>query len=323
MLVDAMAAAMRPFAAATVDERWTAQLVAAGAKVWWERDDAYLDGWREREGVDEQTAVGCALDVLSVLDVLPVLPELCPPPGQARGGSLGVTSNRLVDARKLDRVRALLAKAESTSFPEEAEAFTAKAQELMARHSIDYALLSESRRDEPLGRRLGVDNPYEAPKALLLDAVASANRCRSVWTQMYGFATVLGFPPDLDAVELLYTSLLVQATAAMTYQGSRTDAAGRSRTRSFRQAFLTAYAHRIRQRLADATGAAVAEASSGPGRGELVPLLTAREDAVDKATKSMFPQVVGKSMPVSNREGWIAGVAAADAASLGIRGELS
>ncbi|RST20878.1 bifunctional 3'-5' exonuclease/DNA polymerase [Streptomyces sp. WAC04770] len=42
----------------------------------------------------------------------------------------------------LTRIRALLAKAEATGFPEEAEALTAKAQELMARHSIDEALLA-------------------------------------------------------------------------------------------------------------------------------------------------------------------------------------
>ena len=40
----------------------------------------------------------------------------------------------------LDKVRALLAKAESTTFDAEAEAFTAKAQELMARHRIDRAV---------------------------------------------------------------------------------------------------------------------------------------------------------------------------------------
>jgi hypothetical protein len=77
----------------------------------------------------------------------------------------------------------LLAKAESTEFPEEAEALSARAQELMAKHSIDHALLAaqSGNRDKPAGRRLPVDNPYESPKATLLHAVAQANRCRSVW----------------------------------------------------------------------------------------------------------------------------------------------
>ena len=41
------------------------------------------------------------------------------------------------DPKITERVRALLAKAESTTFPDEAEAFTAKAQELIAQHAID------------------------------------------------------------------------------------------------------------------------------------------------------------------------------------------
>ncbi len=44
------------------------------------------------------------------------------------------------DAR-LTTIRNLLAKAEATTFPAEAEAFTAKATELMARHRIDEALV--------------------------------------------------------------------------------------------------------------------------------------------------------------------------------------
>ena len=42
--------------------------------------------------------------------------------------------------RILDKVRALLAKAESTQYAEEAAAYTAKAQELIATHAIDIAV---------------------------------------------------------------------------------------------------------------------------------------------------------------------------------------
>ena len=45
----------------------------------------------------------------------------------------------------LHKVRALLAKAEATPFDAEAEAFTSKAQELIARYRIDDALLSARR----------------------------------------------------------------------------------------------------------------------------------------------------------------------------------
>lgn len=158
------------------------------------------------------------------------------------------------DSRMLMRIRALLAKAEATGFPEEAEALSAKAQELMARHSIDEALLAARThaKDAPGACRIGVEPPYETAKAVLLDAVAGTNRCRAVWNESLGFSTVVGFEPDLEAVELLYTSLLVQATAAMTKAEAAQRAGGRKRTKSFRQSFLAAYAHRIGDRLATA-----------------------------------------------------------------------
>ncbi|HET8683001.1 MAG TPA: DUF2786 domain-containing protein, partial [Micromonosporaceae bacterium] len=141
---DVIAAEMRGYAAATVDERWEAQLRELGAAVWWARDDEYLSALGEREGLARPEVIRCLLEVLHVFSTCPQIEVLCPPPGRARRGSLGAaaTDGRAADPRQLDRVRALLAKAESTTFAEEAEAYTAKAQELMARHSIDYALLS-------------------------------------------------------------------------------------------------------------------------------------------------------------------------------------
>ena len=59
---------------------------------------------------------------------------------------------------------------------------------------------------------LPVDNPHESPKASLLQAIATANRCRTVWHKQLGMSTVVGFPADLDAVELLFTSTGLGAT---------------------------------------------------------------------------------------------------------------
>jgi hypothetical protein len=327
IVVDVIAAQMRGYAAATVDERWEAQLRDLGAEVWWTRDDEYLSALGEREGLTRAELIRCFLQVLHVFNTCPEIQVLCPPPGRARRGSLGVAaaSGRAADPRQLERVRALLAKAESTSFAAEAETYTAKAQELMARYSIDYALLSvgEGTRDEPVGRRIGVENPYEAAKVLLLDAVAGANRCRAIWSSSFGFVTVLGFAADIDAVELLFTSLLVQATAAMMRAGSRRDAHGRSTTRSFRQSFLTAYAHRIGERLATATEQATEQASrelaGQPGADRLLPILASRDGAVGALADELFPALVGRTVAVTNRDGWASGRAAADQAHLATR----
>ena len=331
LATDAVAAEMRSYASATVDERWEAQLAALGATAWWGSDDGYLEQWRDRERLDRDAAVTCALEVLFGFATLPEMGRLCPLPGTARRGALHSERNpgRPADQRMLGRVRALLAKAESTEFPEEAEALTSRAQELMARHSIDDALLaaSESGRAGPnqaSGRRLFVESPYEAAKAILLDVVAGANRCRAIWHKNLGMSTVLGFPGDLDAVELLFTSLLVQATTALVQAGSRRDAYGRSRTRSFRQSFLTSYAQRIGERLAEAAGAAERQAVADSPGTSLLPVLAARHRVVDEAVGEMFPELTQHAVSsVHDREGWISGRAAADLATLRGRREVS
>jgi hypothetical protein len=324
VVVDVIAAEMRGYAAMTVAESWEAQLRELDATVWWARDDEYLSALGEREGMARSELIRCLLEVLHVFSTCPQIQVLCAPPGKARRGSLSA-AGRAVDPRQLDRVRALLAKAESTGFPEEAEAYTVKAQELMARHSIDYALLSvgAGARDEPVGRRIGIDSPYEAPKVLLLDAVAGANRCRSIWSSSFGFVTVLGFAADIDAVELLFTSLLVQATAAMMQAGSRRDAHGRSSTRSFRQSFLTAYAQRIGERLTTAAKQATEQAgrdlAGQLGADRLLPVLASRDSAVGTMADELFPDLVGRSVAVTNRDGWASGRAAANHAQLTTR----
>jgi hypothetical protein len=324
LVVDAMAAQMRRYAAATVDDRWDRQLRALSAEVWWERDDHYLTRWGDREGLSRELAIRQGIELLHLLDHLPELPILCPLPGtaQPRRPRADAQGGAEANQRTLDRIRALLAKAESTEFAEEAEAFTAKAQELMARHSIDHALLSAGAggREEPSGCRVSIDRPYEQPKALLLQKVAEANRCRVVWSKELGFTTVLGFPPDLAAVEMLYTSLLVQATTALVHAGTRRDRRGQSRTRAFRQSFLTAYAIRIGQRLKEAAEQASSDAVAAAGSAKLLPVLAARDRAVDEAVDAMFGRLRHRrSVNVNDREGWASGTAAADLASLDFR----
>jgi hypothetical protein len=173
-------------------------------------------------------------------------------------------------------------------------------------------------KQEPTGRRIAVDNPYEAPKAILLDVTAKANRCHAVWSRAFGFSTVVGFATDIAATELLFTSLLLQATAALRAAGSPKD----GRTTSFRRSFLTAYANRIGQRLSKANQSAIDNASAEYG-GNLLPVLASRADAVKEAADQMFPAVSFHSVSApTNQQGWVAGLAAADRAKLDQQLEL-
>ncbi|MEX0835325.1 MAG: DUF2786 domain-containing protein [Nitriliruptor sp.] len=252
------------------------------------------------------------IEVLGFLSRLPVIPHAMPAPDQRGTRSAPATGH--LDARMLGRVRALLAKAEATNFEEEAEAFTAKAQELIARHAIDEALLhGVDDVGEPSLRRILVDDPYADAKAHLIAQVAEVNRCRVVYSSGLGWITAFGYDHDLDAVELLATSLLAQATAAMVRQGPRRDGAGRSRTRSFRRSFLYGFGQRIGERLRRATEEQVA-ASGDDGR--LLPVLAARDDRVEAAARDAFPELVQKTTSISNGSGWSAGRVAAEQANL-------
>jgi hypothetical protein len=323
LTTDAIAAELRAYSATTIDDSWYRQLATLDARVWWTDDLGYLREWTSREGVGRAAAVLCAVQVLSLLRGLPRIQLLCAPPGKARRTARTQVSQD--DQKMLDKIRALLAKAESTEFPEEAEALTARAQQLMARYSIDHALLAAETgtTEEPGGRRLPIDNPYESPKAVLLGTLAQANRCRAIWSKDLGFSTVMGFPADLDGVELLFTSLLVQATTALVHEGRKYGPGGRSRTRSFRQSFLGAYAVRIGERLRSVTDEAEREAAAASPGTDLLPVLAARTEAVEEAVQTMFSGLAKFQMSgITDREGWLSGRAAADRADLNARPEV-
>jgi len=220
----------------------------------------------------------------------------------------------------LRTIRALLAKAEATTFEAEAEAFTAKAQELIARHRIDRALLVEggaADRTTPVSRRVDLDDPYLRAKVILVTVVADANDCQCIWPKPYRRVELFGFADDLDAVEELFTSLLVQATAALQRSGAQYDRHGRSRTTAYRRAFLVAFAGRIGQRLRDTVAATVHAAVAASGTA-LVPLLAARAEAVADLARASHPSTRPMRMRVSDADGWHAGEAFADEADLAI-----
>ncbi|MGW8065805.1 DUF2786 domain-containing protein [Streptomyces ziwulingensis] len=260
------------------------------------------------------------LELYRLLLRLPVLEPL-------EAGAPGETARTepRPESRALARIRALLAKAEATGYPQEAEALSAKAQELMARHSIDEALLSAHAPspDAPGACRIGVEPPYEQAKAVLLDAVADANHCRAVWNEPLGFSTVVGFEADLEVVELLYTSLLVQAEAAMAKAEAAQRAGGRKRTKIFRQSFLAAYAHRAGARLRAAAEAVAAETGTAAGV-DLLPVLASREVAVADHRERMFPETTTTRLRgAADAAGWTEGTRAADHARVEHRRPLS
>jgi hypothetical protein len=302
----------------TLHPRWAQQLgelglpTVAGTTAW-------LVPFGDREGVDSYGRTRLVIEAILLLIHLGDVQVLIPPPGE------GVRDAAVEPAMSSDdpilvKVRALLAQAESTTFEAEADAFTAKAQELMARHAIDAALVwgATERGERPVAIRLPLDDPYADAKGTLLNVVAAASRCRAVTHSSYGMCTVVGFAPDLVATELLFTSLLVQSATALQAEGAAAGPGARTRSRGFRSSFLLAYATRVGQRLRAVTADVESDTATEVGD-SLLPVLVAREVAVDEAVNEMFTSLrtIQRRGP-SDGLGWARGTEAADRARLDV-----
>jgi hypothetical protein len=238
-------------------------------------------------------------------------------------------STRQHDA--LNRVRKILAKAEDPAVtPEEAEAYTAKAAQLIAGYGIDRALLAEQvPQSDVVGDRVVVmEAPYARDKASLLAAVAAALRCKVVQRERYvgdnpRAATkqlslhLFGYGSDLERVEMLYTSLLLQATIQVmraTPPPWETKAAFR---RSWLAGFTAAVAGRLRD--AEQRAATDAAAAAGPARsGRSVELvLLDRSRAAEAAMHAAYPRLGNARRRELSGSGGRSGFRAGQRADLG------
>lgn len=214
-------------------------------------------------------------------------------------------------------MRALLAKAESTTYESEAIAFTAKAQELMTKHALDQAMLtgSASGPATPGVVRIPIDPPYLDAKALLLQVIATHSRCRAVLHSDVEMSSVIGFSTDLETVELLFTSLLVQAHHVLTEAAATAPPGSRARSQSFRAAFMQGFTGRIDERLtaANKTAFDAAEAHADT----FLPVLRSQEQQIGEFMAQHFSTLASSRVRGGfDPLGYQHGQRAADAAAL-------
>jgi hypothetical protein len=127
-LVDALAATAQWSAGVP----WLAELAALRARVWWTAAEPHLGQWAARHEHRRFDAIRIAVDVLALLSYLPRTDR--PQPGTPP--PLAIAPEALVqDERIIGRIDALLARAGSSNFPDEALACASKAQELMLRYA--------------------------------------------------------------------------------------------------------------------------------------------------------------------------------------------
>lgn len=178
----------------------------------------------------------------------------------------------------LDRVGALLAKAESTDSAAEAEALVAKAQEIATLHAVDLAVARarsqrSRRRQTPAQRKIVIGRPREQGRRHrihLFLAVAGVNDVLVDIARDSTYVLAFGFPSDLEVVEALYASLATQMVATANAAIARgehrheeywSQAAGtwRCDARVFRSAFNAGFVRAIGDRLRAAHDAALSQ----------------------------------------------------------------
>lgn len=153
----------------------------------------------------------------------------------------------------LERVRALLAKAESSEFPDEAAAFMAKAQQLIDEYAIDQASLRGIDSGSVGHEIISMTGSYTKERSFIWQAVTSVNRCELLTRSNHNSnkvteMTLVGRSHDREIVQLLAVSLELQAMRQMA--GLDTSLAFETpvvQRRSFLRGFALEVAERLRR----------------------------------------------------------------------------
>lgn len=203
------------------------------------------------------------------------------------------------------RIRALLAKAKSTDFEEEAATYLAKAQKLMVKYAIDQADLAPEERTKVDYIRLPWDRSYA--NHVLWSAICTTNNVTFVRTTGR-YLTMVGFPSDLAFVQELYASLVLQREKFLRI--AKVDMPHWDNGKSFGHSFRVAYGSRVYYRLQEAKQ----ETVKSTGK-ELV--FVGKQSEVDDAVADLFGKLKkGRAIRMNSQAGMAAGDAAGNRASL-------
>lgn len=234
----------------------------------------------------------------------------------------------------LDKIRKLLAMAEDAACTEaEAAAFTAKATRLIAAYGIDEALLAQD--DESRGgvgsRRLEMHPPYAREKSTLLATIASQLRCAAVLHQVPAYddqwrrtnrfwVECFGHESDLALVEMLFTSLLVQAGRDLVRaRPPRGESAA-----AFRRSWWLGFAGAIgaRLELAERQAAKAAEVRFAERGTSAAVVLADRADRAALARRDAYPRLRTATRRTLSGSGGMDGWVSGQRADLGRHGRV-
>lgn len=207
----------------------------------------------------------------------------------------------------LDKVRAMLALAESErelGHTETADAHTATAMRWMAKYGIDEKLAKAraNASHKPVDKVFTIQAPYANTKNRLLCVVARALHCQPVLMVTRGTTErvhVFGFESDIELVEMLYTSLLLQMSGELARHQFGPWITGRA-LMAERRSFMFGFMLAVKPRLEAAYALAEAEADDTGTTGTAL-VLASRDLAVKTAMQSAYPSLRNVRTTTSGR----------------------
>ena len=228
-----------------------------------------------------------------------------------------------------DRIAKLLAKAESTQYPAEAEALTQKAMALMAKHAISEGMVKARAevetgiKEEVETRRYDVPSPYSEERFLLFNSIARVMGARAFYyrqrrdgtktalniRQHHTMAAIVGYAADIDRIIELFESLIKQEEAARKFEVEARYFESMGEKKVFSKNFIKGFTWQVYDRLqelyreeVESTGAAL--------------VLVDRQSRVEQAYNELNLQAAPTSNKQVDYSGARAGRAAGQRANL-------
>lgn len=223
-------------------------------------------------------------------------------------------------AKNREKIAALLRKAESTPYEEEASTYIHKAAELQHKYNITHVSADLDQKSKVKADRLYISAPYAREKGVLLNAIASHCNVQTIALTSSGIICLVGFLDDIAYVKDMFASLERQCLYYM-HNSPKAHLTGNSaETASFRRSFIIAYALRIGEILRQA------EEESSPDLTKAQEKAVAiAESSVNRIFRTIFPHVSTHRVQPHNASGFNEGTRSAQAShfggdSAGIRG---
>lgn len=191
----------------------------------------------------------------------------------------------------INRIEALLRKAESTNSDEERETLSAKAEELMIKYSIDQAMLDPDRNteDQIISVQVHMRGIYQMIHMASALSVVKAMGARGYYTDLRRLnktvvVTIIDFESTIGMIQRMVDSVLTQGMMSMSFwwaanKSEWAASQGYMARRSYLEGFGRGVADRIRREREEAV-AEVSETSSGE-------LVLARDRKLDDAVASL------------------------------------